>query len=134
VTNREAAEAVFAHFRDPSGDRAPLLAALAEDVVYEAPYYADFAPRVGKAELEAMFERVEGDDGFFTEQRFPTASLLGTDDPDVFLIEVTGDHGVRSTGKRYRNHYLHFLHLRDGKVVRWREFSNPNVFAEAATP
>ena len=53
--------------------------------------------------------------------------------PDDAVLLVTGDHGIRSTGKRYRNHYLHLLQIRDGKVVRWREFSNPNVFRDATT-
>lgn len=134
TSNRAAAEAVYDHFRNPGGGHSAIVAVLDDDVVYEAPYYAEFEPKVGKAELVAMFDRVEsGGDAFFTEQTFPTHSLLATDDPEVFLIEVTGDHGIRSTGKRYRNHYLHLLQIREGKVVRWREFSNPNVFGEATT-
>lgn len=134
TTNGAAAEAVYAHFRDPASGWAGVVAVLHDDVVYEAPYYTDFDPKVGKAELEAMFERVgSGADSFFSEQRFPSHSLLATEDPEIFLIEVTGDHGIRATGKRYRNHYLHHLQIRDGKIVRWREFSNPNVFREAVS-
>lgn len=134
TTNREAAEAVYDHFRHPGSGYGAVAAVLDDHVVYEAPYYAEFEPKVGKDELVAMFDRVEsGADAFFTEQTFPTHSLLATEDPEVFLIEVTGDHGIRATGKRYRNHYLHLLQIRDGKVVRWREFSNPNVFRDAAS-
>jgi ketosteroid isomerase-like protein len=134
-TKREAAEVVHNFFLDPGRGSWMVRDVLHDDVVYECPFYDDFAPRVGKAELAAMFDRVEtGEGSFFTDQSFPTTSLLGTEDAEVFIIEVTGDHGIRSTGKRYRNHYLHVLHLRDGEIVRWREFSNPNVFRAAATP
>jgi ketosteroid isomerase-like protein len=135
MTNREAAEAVYEHFVHPDRGADRMVSVLHDDVVFDCPFYANLQPRVGKDDVVAMIELVQkGAESYFTDQSFPTHSLVGTDDPELFFIEVTGDHGIRATGKRYRNHYVHQLRIRDGKVVFWREFSNPNVFTEATTP
>jgi ketosteroid isomerase-like protein len=135
MTNREAAEAFYAHFVHPGSGYDRMVGALADDVVFDCPFYANLEPRVGKEDVVAMIELVQkGGESYFTEQTFPTHSLVGTDDPELFFIEVTGDHVIRATGKRYRNHNVHQLRIRDGKIAFWREFSNPNVFSEASTP
>ena len=47
------------------------------------------------------------------------------------IVEVRGDNDVRGSDRRYQNHYIMFLHFRDGRVCRWREFSNPDVYRTA---
>ena len=132
TTNREAAEAAYARFSDPGRGHDAVIDALHDDIVFECPFYDGFEPRVGKAVVAAMMRRVdEGVDSVFASERFPFHALHATDDPDRFIIEAQGDHLIRTTGKPYRNHYFHCLHIRDGKIYRWVEYSNPNEFSRA---
>ena len=52
-------------------------------------------------------------------------------DPDLVICEVQGDHPVTGTDRRYQNQYLMLMEFRDGKVVRWRELSNPKEYERA---
>jgi ketosteroid isomerase-like protein len=70
------------------------------------------------------------------QERFDEISYVVVDDfpavdPDLVIVEVRGDNRVRGGEQRYQNHYIMFLHFRDGLVVRWREFSNPDVYRTA---
>lgn len=135
TTDREAAEVAYALFTDPPRGHAAVIDVLHDDVVFECPFYDGFAPRIGKATVAAMMRRIdEGIDSFFIVERFPFHALHATDDPHRFIIEAEGDHVIRATGKPYRNHYFHCLEIRDGKICRWVEYSNPNEFARAAAP
>jgi uncharacterized protein len=111
-----------------AGDKDGQLAHVADDVVYDAPYYPQMEHRRGRDALRTMLENVE--------ERFERVSYEVTDwfptvDPDLVIVEVRGDNVVRGTDRHYRNHYVMFLRFRDGLVSQWTEFSNPNVYAEA---
>jgi ketosteroid isomerase-like protein len=77
-----------------------------------------------KAMLDAVHERFD-EVSYMLVDDFPAA------DPDLVIVEVRGDNKVRGREQRYRNHYIMFLHFRDGRVFRWREFSNPDVYRTA---
>ena len=47
------------------------------------------------------------------------------------IVEVRGDNRVHGSEQRYQNHYIMFLYFRDDLVVRWREFSNPDIYRTA---
>jgi ketosteroid isomerase-like protein len=111
-----------------SGDPATLLAHVADDVVYEAPYYAQFTTKHGRDQLAAMLTAVEDR---FSSILYEVVELFPTTDPDLVVAEIRGDHAVKGSDRRYRNHYIQFLHFRDGLVDHWREFSNPLVYSEA---
>jgi uncharacterized protein len=109
-----------------AGDPQGQLDHCADDVVYEAPYYA--IERHGKAELAAMLSSVQER---FDEVSYVVVDDFPTVDPDLVIVEVRGDNRVRGRGQRYQNHYIMFLYFRDDLVVRWREFSNPDVYRTA---
>jgi|EndMetStandDraft_8_1072994.scaffolds.fasta_scaffold369749_2 uncharacterized protein len=116
-----------------SGDPGGLLEYVDDDVVYEAPYYAQFVTKHGRDELAAMLGAVEAR---FSSILYEVVELFPTIDPDLIIAEIRGDHAVKDaghggSGKRYQNHYIQFLRFRDGKVVEWREFSNPDVYRTA---
>jgi uncharacterized protein len=111
-----------------SGDPAALLAHVADDVVYEAPYYAEFRTKHGRDDLAAMLGAVEAR---FSSILYEVVELFPTTDPDLVVAEIRGDHAVKGSDRRYRNHYIQFLHFRDGLVDHWREFSNPIVYSIA---
>ncbi|MCB0995752.1 MAG: nuclear transport factor 2 family protein [Acidimicrobiales bacterium] len=111
-----------------AGNPQGLLAHVADDVVYEAPYYLDFEPKRGRDQLAAMLGAVEER---FSPILYEVVELFCTTDPDLVIAEIRGDLAVRGADRRYQNHYIQFLRFRDGKVVHWREFSNPDVFRTA---
>jgi ketosteroid isomerase-like protein len=46
------------------------------------------------------------------------------------LFEADGDLEYPN-GDPYRNHYLMFFEVKDGRIVRWREYYSPVVWARA---
>ena len=73
------------------------------------------------ASVQVRFDAVS----YVVVEDFPTV------DPDLVIVEVRGDNRVRGSEQRYQNHYIMFLYFRDDLVVRWREFSNPDVYRTA---
>jgi ketosteroid isomerase-like protein len=114
--------------RFSAGDRQGQLAHIADDIVYAAPYYSDMATKRGKAEMAAMLGAVEDR---FSSILYEVVDFVEALDPDLVIAEVRGDHAVAGTTRRYQNHYLMFIQFRDGKVVHWREFSDPDVYRRA---
>jgi ketosteroid isomerase-like protein len=108
-----------------AGDADGLLAGVAEDVTYEAPYYATMGIKRSKAELAAMLDAVEAR---FDTVFYGVVDVFPAVDPDLVIVEVRGDHQVKDSPNRYQNHYVMFLRFRDGLVAEWREFSNPDVY------
>ena len=77
-----------------------------------------------RAMLGAVTER------FDAVSYVPTAFIPALD-PDLVICEVQGDHPVTGSDRRYRNRYLMLMQFRDGKVVHWRELSNPKEYERA---
>ena len=112
-----------------SGQPEGLLEHVADDVVYEAPYYSQFQTKHSRAELAAMLQAVEAR---FSSILYEVVELFPTTDPDLVIAEIRGDHAVKDSDRRYQNHYIQFLRFGDdGKVVHWREFSNPDVYRDS---
>jgi len=111
-----------------SGDVDGYLAWVDDDIVYEAPYYADMAPRRGRAELASMLTNLSAR---FASVSYTVTGTFETVDADLVIAEVRGDNLVRDSDRRYRNHYLMFVRFRDERVVHWTEYSNPMVYRDA---
>lgn len=112
-----------------SGDVDGYLACVDDDIVYDAPYFAEMAPRRGRTELASMLTNLSAR---FASLSYEVTEMFETVDPDLVIAEVRGDNAVRDSDRRYRNHYVMFVRFRDGLAVHWREFSNPLVYARAA--
>jgi ketosteroid isomerase-like protein len=110
-----------------AGDPEGQLAHCTDDIVYEIAYF-DLPDRVGIDALRSMFGGVYER---FDSVDYQIVDHVPTVDPDLVIVEVRGNNKVKGSDNWYRNHYVMFLYFRDGKVYRWREFSNPNVYAEA---
>jgi ketosteroid isomerase-like protein len=109
-----------------SGDFATFLAGLAEDVVYEAPYYAGFGERRGRESIEVMFG---GMTERFSQLRYDVVAEYPAVDPNLVIVECRGDNVVIGSGEHYRNHYFMFITFDDAGLIRhWREISNPDVY------
>lgn len=110
------------------GDVDGYLAHVADDMVYEAPYYPEMAPRRGAEEIGGMVRALSR---HFASVSYTVTSEFETVDPDLVIVEVAGDNAVRDSDRRYENHYLMFVRFRDDRVVRWTEYSNPVTFRTA---
>ena len=98
------------------GDVDGYLACVADDVVYEAPYYAEMAPRRGRDELASMLTNLSAR---VASVSYEVTGAHETVDPDLVIAEVRGADAVRDADRRYRNHYVMFVRFRDDRVVHW---------------
>jgi ketosteroid isomerase-like protein len=110
------------------GDVDGYLACVHDDVVYEAPYYAEMAARCGRDELASMLTNLAAR---FASVSYEVTGTFETVDPDLVIAEVRGDNAVRDSDRRYRNHYVMFVHFRADRVAHWTEYSNPMVYRDA---
>jgi len=111
-----------------SGDVDGYLACVDDDIVYEAPYYAEMAPRRGREELATMLTNLMTR---FASVAYEVTDTFETVDPELVIAEVRGDNAVRDSDRRYRNHYVMFVRFRNDLVVHWVEYSNPMVYRDA---
>jgi ketosteroid isomerase-like protein len=102
----------------------------AADGVWEMP----FAPK-------PLAERVPGRhlighfiDWFFDsvpDLHIDSLTVHDTTDPELFVLELHGTATVSQTGKIYANTYCTHMRIRDGKIVLFREYFNPEVVLDA---
>ena len=108
-------------------DRDGFLACLADDVVFEAPYYRADAPIA--AGLAAMASKFDTMCDKFDTLAYRVKRFIDALDPDLVIAEVAGDNAVAGTERRYRNDYLFLVETRGGRIARIFEYSNPLVYA-----
>ena len=90
--------------------------------------YGQTNPIVGRdnvrnGSLRALAEEWTGFDGELDE-------LLDAGDEIVGLGHYVGTN--KKTGKRLRAQFAHFWKVKNGKVVRWRQYTDTLQFADAA--
>lgn len=102
-----------------------------ENAVQEMPYAPEGFPRrvEGRDNLLRHYEdwpEVSGTANFTNE-----LVLYPTQDPTIVFAEWQGVVEVIPTGRTYEQHYGGLFRVIDGKIVLFREYSNPIVFSEA---
>jgi hypothetical protein len=60
----------------------------------------------------------------------PDEIFLGAD-PDIAVVTYTSDAVVKHNGKPYRNRYVGIFRFRNGEIVAWREYHNPEETTRA---
>jgi ketosteroid isomerase-like protein len=120
---------LFARLSAQEWEDAGLLTA--DDVEFELAYAPDFMdmPVRGRAALVNLYASFLGPmfDGFTIG---PTEIILGAE-PDVAVVTYASDATVKHNGKPYRNRYVGIFRFRDGKIISWREYHNPEETARA---
>ena len=98
---------------------------LGDEVLWEMP----FAPPSLASYDRARFAKLlHGWPGFFSEGiTFHEVTIHPMVDPDRFVVEFRSEAIVAATGKPYRNHYVGFFRLSEGRIVRVREFFDSRV-------
>lgn len=120
---------LFARLSAGEWDAAGALAA--DDVEFELAYAPEGMemPVRGRAGLVGLYATILGPmfDGFAIRL---DEVILGAD-PDVAVATYTSDAVVRHNGRTYRNRYVGIFRFRDGAIVAWREYHNPEETARA---
>ena len=102
----------------------------AEDVVAEFP----FAPEGSPAKFEgreALYNYLKDYPGFIDVKSIPNLKIYGTDDPNIAIAEWSASGVVIGNGNPYEMSYATFVTFRDGLIVNYREYWNPQAFQKA---
>ena len=112
-----------------AGELPEMIDLMHEDLVFELPYGGDLMPGPVNKQFFAAIQEP-------TFSQFSRFSIGPTEfhamlDPDQLVVEYRSDAEVAATGKAYLNRYIGVFRFRDGKVVEWKEFHNPDIVSEA---
>ena len=101
-----------------------------ENVVVEFPFSPDPASRklVGRA---AIFEYLKNYPQVIDVKSIPTLKIHATDDPNVAIAEWSASGRVIGNGNPYEMSYATVVTFRDGLIVNYREYWNPQAFMAA---
>lgn len=103
-----------------------------DDGVMETPYVRPGSD--GRSEgRSAIAARMEALRGVVRLSDFTLMATYPGADSQVVALEYTGTVHLEQKGVRFRQSYVAVLHLRDGRLALWREYTNP-LAAEGATP
>jgi ketosteroid isomerase-like protein len=104
---------------------------LADDAVMEFPYAPPGLPKVlnGKA---AIRKHVEALGGTIRVEQFSSPVVYQT--PTGFVIEFSCSGIATQTGRPYNQEYVSVITLRDGLIVRCRDYWNPLIVLQAIEP
>jgi uncharacterized protein len=90
--------------------------------------YADRNPYVGpQAVAEGVFQRIVGDVDDFAVH--PAGFLPGA---DTVVVEGRYQGRMKATGRPVDAQFAHVWHLRDGRVVRFQQYTDTRQWADAA--
>ncbi|MBC8065664.1 MAG: nuclear transport factor 2 family protein [Chlorobia bacterium] len=95
-----------------------------EDVVVDLPY----APQhhTGKLDGKAHVLRFLTNIGvYFSDVQIGEPTIYETGDPNMIIAEYTGASMSKETGLPYRQDYVSFVTVKDGKIAHIREYYNP---------
>jgi uncharacterized protein len=112
-----------------TNDAGALVDLCADDVVFEFP----FAPPGRPARVEgklALGDYLKGISGRVRLEGVSNLEIHETVKPEVAIIEMTMTGTVTATGAPYEQSYVSVLTVRDGLIVRYRDYWNPLRVAE----
>ena len=104
----------------------------ADDVVAEFP----FAPEGTQNRFEgkeAFYAYLKDYPSFINVKSLPTLKVYATDDQNIAIAEWSVSGEVIASGNPYEMSYATFVTFRDGLIVNYREYWNPQVFMKAMT-
>lgn len=101
-----------------------------ENVVVELPFSPDPAGRriVGRAAIYAFLKDYPK---AIDIKSLPTLKIHATEDPNVAIAEWSVSGRVISNGNPYELSYATVVTVRNGLIVNYREYFNPQVFLAA---
>lgn len=105
------------------GDTDALLALLSPEIRVETPFAPAGQPMHfrGKDEIRARFGGARGAMGTF---EFYDIEILATEDSERWLATCRS-RGRHTDGREYANTYCWIFRVRDGRILWWREYYDP---------
>jgi uncharacterized protein len=113
-----------------SGDADGLADLYAPDAVIEAPFAPPGAPSrlVGREVIREYSRRVVASP--LRLEDYEVTELYQTQDPEVVIVEMRGKGTVTTTGRSFTATSIQVLRIRDGQIVLFRDFANPQVLRD----
>jgi ketosteroid isomerase-like protein len=112
-----------------SGDIPGLLSLFWEGIRWQTPKVENVefsGEREGRDEVREFFSQLIDAEEF---TRFEPLEFIAQDDKVVVLGEFAGT--VRETGRSYETEWVHLFHIRDDKIVEFKEFLDSAAMAKA---
>ncbi len=102
----------------------------ADDGVQEMPYSPPgFPTRIeGKT---AIYRHYSSLPDAYSRMAFPDLKTYPMLDPNWLLAEYRGEIDIAATNRAYNNYYCALFHLRDSRIVLFKEYFNPIILSEA---
>ncbi|MXY27837.1 nuclear transport factor 2 family protein [Candidatus Poribacteria bacterium] len=97
-----------------------------EDIVMEAPYQAFHAGPMRRGRARFM-EGMSFVPNVFDKFKLSIHELYDCPEQDVVVFEQTSMGVFAGNGATYQNRYIMVFGFRDGQIVLWREFYNPEI-------
>ena len=97
-----------------------------EDIVMEAPYQA-FHNGPMRRGGDLFMEGMRFVPNVFKKFKLNIHELYDCPEQDVVVFEQTSMGIFVANGGTYQNRYIMVFGFRDGKIVLWREFFNPEI-------
>ncbi|MBS7233832.1 nuclear transport factor 2 family protein [Flavobacterium psychroterrae] len=102
----------------------------AEDVVAEFPFAPEGTPARFEGR-EALYAYLKDYPSYIDVKSLPNLKIYGTDDENVAIAEWSASGVVIGNGNPYEMSYATFVTFREGLVVNYREYWNPQAFQKA---
>lgn len=109
---------------------AEVVALYAEDATVEYPY-AESLGSNAKLNMREYFNHLKGGLAQMPDIKFSDARVYQTVLPNAFWAEVRGETTIPKTGKLYRQDYVMYFEMTDGKFSFYREYWNAVPVMEA---
>ncbi len=126
-----AADLLHLHFQSFIDDHEKWETLIADDLLWELPY----APGLGHPERLTGRKEVLGHVGWFIEAvdnfRFYDLKIHAFADPCMAVAEVKAEGLIKPTGRIYRQDYVLFCRVENGKIAFLREYFDPIRAAHA---
>ena len=102
----------------------------APDAVIEAPFAPPGAPSrlAGREAIREYSRRVVASP--LRLEDYEVTELYQTQDPEVVIVEMRAKGTVTTTGRSFTATSIQVLRIRDGQIVLFRDFANPQVLRD----
>lgn len=101
-----------------------------DEAVFEFPY----APAGFPAKIEgksAIYDYIKDFPEKINISHFTPPAVYQTPDPTIALAEFACEGTVIATDMPYNQTYISFIKIKDGKIVRYKDYWNPLTVIEA---
>lgn len=103
-----------------------------DDLVFELPYGPEGMQGPDNKQQYAAKQNFVFQ--LFSDFNIAVTELHRTLDPNELVAEYASKCTVKATGGPYNNRYVGVLSFKDGKIVAWKEFHNPEIATNALSP